>query len=107
MKKTWKIIDGKIPDDLMEILKQRVATHRPIYADGPPEPPWLAFPDYPRFSMGWRMGPGQDYMCEFREWFDGLTVKQRNAYREYYLEPDNWTRFYAGMSGQPDETSKQ
>ncbi|REK71196.1 NADAR family protein [Paenibacillus paeoniae] len=31
-------------------------------------PQWIAFPDYPPFSMGWRMGAGEDYIMYLSEW---------------------------------------
>jgi hypothetical protein len=28
-------------------------------------PPWKKYPDIPRFSIGWRMGDGEDYYAQF------------------------------------------
>lgn len=61
-KRSWKIVDGKIPPDLVRILKDHLAKSKKYSLDQDLAPPWVEFPDIPRYSIGWRMGPGEDYM---------------------------------------------
>ena len=44
-------------------------------------PPWLAYPEYERYSLGWRMGSGEDYLDRFVSWFEALGEKEREIYR--------------------------
>ena len=43
-------------------------------------PPWLAYPEYERYSLGWRMGSGEDYLDRFAAWFEALGEKGREIY---------------------------
>ena len=36
-------------------------------------PPWLAHREIERYSIGWRMGYGEDYICRFGDWLDTLS----------------------------------
>ena len=36
-------------------------------------PPWLVYPEIERYSIGWRMGYGEDYIYKFWNWLDTLT----------------------------------
>ena len=63
-------------------------------------PLWLAFPDDPRASMGWRMGGGEDYKIEFGNWYRSLSDEARSEYRQFYPEPEGWEDFYAMFEGQ-------
>jgi hypothetical protein len=57
-------------------------------------PPWIACPDIPRYSIGWRMGGGEDYWIAFIDWYRGLQSKEREQYRQAYPEPDEWSGLY-------------
>lgn len=35
-------------------------------------PPWLAYREIERYSIGWRMGYGEDYICRFNDWLNSL-----------------------------------
>ena len=39
-------------------------------------PPWLAFPEIERYSIGWRMGYGEDYIYRFGDWLDTLSSEE-------------------------------
>ena len=39
-------------------------------------PPWIAFPERERYSVGWRMGYGEAYIDKWGEWFDSLTKEE-------------------------------
>jgi hypothetical protein len=47
-------------------------------------PPWVAFPMIPRGSIGWRMGPGEDYISDFYKWYLNLNDDERKKYKEKF-----------------------
>lgn len=51
-------------------------------------PPWLAFPDIERYSIGW--GYGEDYIYRFGDWLDTLSPEERKEYRSLFPEPITW-----------------
>ena len=53
-------------------------------------PPWLAFPEIERYSIGWRMGYGEDYIDRFSEWLDELSQEEQEEYRMLFPEPVTW-----------------
>lgn len=56
-------------------------------------PPWEAFPTYERYSMGWRMGGGEDYFHEWWNFLETLTddYDTRRAYLSRHRPaPINW-----------------
>lgn len=57
-------------------------------------PLWLALPDIPRYSIGWRMGEGDDYSWEFSKWWDGLSLPAQQEYQRRYPEPVGWQGWY-------------
>jgi N-glycosidase YbiA len=63
-----------------------------------PLPPWEKHPAIPRFSIGWRMGEGEETMCDWATWYNGLTLSGKATYQAMYPEPDGWQGFY-----DPDE----
>ena len=40
-------------------------------------PPWLAHREIERYSIGWRMGYGEDYIDRFGDWLDTLSTEER------------------------------
>lgn len=55
-------------------------------------PLWLAFPLYPRGTMGWRMGAGERYGMEWGKWFGGLSEEEQRKYNEKFPMPDYWAK---------------
>ena len=53
-------------------------------------PPWLAFREIERYSIGWRMGYGEDYIYRFYKWLDTLSLEERLEYRTLFPEPVTW-----------------
>ncbi|WP_313181669.1 NADAR family protein [Lacrimispora sp.] len=53
-------------------------------------PPWLAYPKIERYSIGWRMGYGEDYMIRFSTWWDTLSQEERTEYQTLFPEPVTW-----------------
>lgn len=73
---------------------ERVASER---ADKEMQPPWLEFPDYGRFSLGWRMGGGEDFMRAFASFYSALTSAGKLAYAEAHPEPGEWSGYYSQL----------
>jgi len=53
-------------------------------------PPWMAFPEIERYSIGWRMGYGEDYIYRFGDWLDTLSPDEQTEYRTLFPEPVTW-----------------
>ena len=64
-------------------------------------PPWIAFPDIARSSIGWRMGDGADYLDDFHRMLDALAPEERNRYETDHEEPDEWSGLYAHFRERP------
>lgn len=60
----------------------------------PLSPPWIKYPDIPRYSIGWRMGAGEGYMCEWGPWYNGLSPSGQQKYQQMNPPPDEWSDFY-------------
>ena len=67
-------------------------------ADGLALPPWEAFPEYSRYTLGWRMGGGEDYWMGFGRWFTKLSLQQQAEYQSKYPSPEGWEDFYGIMA---------
>lgn len=62
-------------------------------------PPWLAFPELPRFSIGWRMGHPESHLTEWTNWYLSLDEDRRRTYRRRYRAPWLlWTGSYLILS---------
>lgn len=53
-------------------------------------PPWLAYPELERCSIGWRMGAGEDYLEKLGTWLDTLSTEELTEYRTLFPEPVTW-----------------
>ena len=53
-------------------------------------PPWLAHRENERYSIGWRMGYGEDYIYRFGDWLDTLSPEEQAEYRVLFPEPMTW-----------------
>jgi hypothetical protein len=62
-------------------------------------PPWLAFPELPRFSSGWRMGHPESHLTDWTNWYLNLDEDERRKYRKRYRAPwPLWTGSYLTLS---------
>ncbi len=69
-------------------------TKTPDYPD-PMPPLWEMFPHIERWpSMGWRMGPGEDYFDAYAPWFRALSEEERRAYMSQHPEPKSFEGLY-------------
>ena len=57
-------------------------------------PLWLAFPEFERYSIGWRMGYGEDYAYRFYDWLNTLSSEEQVEYRALFPEPVTWKGFW-------------
>lgn len=62
--------------------------------ESPMPPVWMMYPHISQFSIGWRMGYGEGYRDDFSEWFDTLTEKEQEKYREMFPHPKTWRGYY-------------
>ena len=53
-------------------------------------PPWLAHREIERYSIGWRMGYGEDFIDRFGDWLNTLSPEERAEYRALFPEPVTW-----------------
>ena len=88
--------DGSMSSELKDSLKN-AAAERENNAVDHKQPPWTAFPKYKRYSMGWRMGAGEDYWHAFHSWIRSLESSQADAFVSENPEPEGWKGFYDGM----------
>lgn len=57
-------------------------------------PLWIAYPEIDRYSIGWRMGYGEDYVYQWGTWFDSLTEEDAKAYQKLFPEPVTWKGYW-------------
>lgn len=57
-------------------------------------PPWLMYPNISRYSIGWRMGYGENYMMDFADWYSGLNIDEQRQFQEMFPEPKGWLGWY-------------
>ena len=65
-------------------------------------PLWLALPDIPRYSIGWRMGEGDSYSWDFFQWWETLSLAARQEYQQRYPEPEGWLCWYTDEDWEDD-----
>lgn len=74
-----------------ESCRARLPKH--LDAQGDLAPPWQAYPTYERYSMGWRMGAGEDWMGLWHVFLEQLSpdFETRLAYlRRHPAAPVSW-----------------
>lgn len=59
-------------------------------------PPWLAHREIERYSIGWRMGYGEDYIVRFSDWLNALSPEEQIEYRTLFPEPVTWKGWWDG-----------
>lgn len=62
--------------------------------NNPMAPLWFMYPCISRYSIGWRMGAGEDYVCNFGKWYSALTKEEQKQYQEMYPTPKGWLGWY-------------
>ena len=57
-------------------------------------PPWMVFPLYDAYCMGWRMGNGEEYQDVYIGFIRSLTEEEFEVYNKAYPQPEYMgTRF--------------
>ncbi|MCA2008592.1 hypothetical protein [Tritonibacter mobilis] len=85
--------DGSMSSELQIFLTDALAEIKANAVDHK-QPPWKAFPGCERYSMGWRMGPGEDYWHEFHDWILSLDRPEVDEFVLAFPEPESWAGFY-------------
>lgn len=60
-------------------------------------PPWIYQPDSHPYSIGWRMGGGEDFITLFWQWWNSaqMNEQQRIEYFKYFPAPPRWYEWIA------------
>jgi len=58
------------------------------------QPPWTKFPNIESNDMFWRVGNGQKYLSECRNYYKNLSDKEKMIYKLTNPEPYQWNGFY-------------
>lgn len=66
-------------------------------------PPWLAYPKIERYSIGWRMGYGEDYIMKWGSWYDSLTNEEKMEYQTLFPEPVTWRGYWKHDEAKEEE----
>jgi ribA/ribD-fused uncharacterized protein len=70
-------------------------------------PPWIKYPQIPRVSIGWRMGAGEGYMCEWGPWYGGLSEAGKRKYQAMFPAPaGEWADYWKDKSAKPKRPRK-
>lgn len=88
----------EIPEQLSADLREWVAQSKPDYPDQM-IPPWEFHAHIPYGSIGWRMGPGEDYWHDFSNWLMALPSEEYAGYLIKHPEPAGWYGYYKRMRG--------
>jgi len=76
---------------------------------GEMRPPWAIFPSYNPYSLGFRMGPGEDYATAYWDWWRTvsrfMTRGDRLAYLRRWPGRAQWTGTMITMIWKVDERS--
>src|SRR5262249_21035808 len=93
--------------DSNQFYRTRLPEH--LDGNGDLAPPWVQFPTYERYTIGWRMGSGEDWMCMWHAFLEdvGPSYEVRLAYlRRHPPAPVTWAdlvyRVLHPQSGKPD-----
>jgi ribA/ribD-fused uncharacterized protein len=81
---TGRNLLGKI---LMEVRAEIVGADAELRGMLPP--PWIAFPGLTRYSIGWRMGAGEDFISRWGQMYLALGPEARQRFQERWPEPDD------------------
>lgn len=57
-------------------------------------PPWLAFPEIEKYSIGWRMGYGESHIIELSKYFEKLSEKEKIIYELTFPAIGEWKGWY-------------
>jgi hypothetical protein len=87
-----------------QFYRRRLADH--LDANGDLAPPWEKFPTYERYTIGWRMGGGEDWLSYWHAFLETLPAdfETRLAYlKRHPPAPINWSEWVYGVLHPSDE----
>jgi hypothetical protein len=100
---------------LEKVLNEHLNGHVALYANGwksfgpplPLQPIWKMY-DYPWGSMGYRMGEGEYYWADWKNWYRQLDANAQEQYRQQHPEPEDWRHFYeyVGLQSGRDDANR-
>lgn len=88
MEGSHKVGEGKVV--LIECREQTQNSNMLLHSRKLMPPPWLAYPEIERYSIGWRMGCGEDYIDRFSDWLGALSQEEKTEYQILFPEPVTW-----------------
>ena len=63
--------------------------------DNPMPPLWMIYPHIHPYSIGWRMGYGEGYKLDFFDWFNPLSIDDKEKYKSMFPPPVlSWKDWY-------------
>lgn len=62
--------------------------------ENPILPPWLAYPEIDKYSIGWRMGYGETHIIELSKYLANLSESEKRIYELTYPETGEWKGWY-------------
>ena len=65
-------------------------------------PPFLEFPSYGRYSMGWRMGSGEGYVMKFGAWLERFCEEDQKIYQNLFPSPITLFDYWNGDPAQTE-----
>ena len=87
-------VPKNVPHDVIEMrqVAQKLADRFSFERiEAEPLPPWLQYPQILIGSIGWRMGPGEDYLHDvFYPYWWSLDTEQQNEYIEKFDLGATW-----------------
>ncbi|MSQ03567.1 MAG: NADAR family protein [Myxococcales bacterium] len=69
----------------------------PRVPEGAPLPPWIAHPEMHRYSIGWRMGYGEDHLTRFHAYWGELHPEELIQLELVYPAVGVWSGWYDPM----------
>ncbi|EMS72087.1 NADAR family protein [Ruminiclostridium cellobioparum] len=62
--------------------------------NNPMAPLWFMYPHIGRYSIGWRMGYGENFAYEFGNWYSSLSKEEQKQYQDMFPTPVGWHGWY-------------
>lgn len=53
-------------------------------------PKWLMYPELSEYSIGWRMGCGEDYSDKLYKWLESISEEEKKEYNIKFPKPIMW-----------------
>ena len=73
-------------------ILNKIGKFKPL--ENPVLPPWLAYPELDKNSIGWRMGYGENHIIELSKYLESLTEPEKKIYQLTYPAIGEWKNWY-------------